>query len=34
MHDVKIACDTGVDGLNVYMATSAILSQHSHGKGK
>lgn len=33
MNDVKIACDTGVDGVNVYMATSALLSKHSHGKG-
>eukprot|EP00128_Syssomonas_multiformis_P008114 Colp12_sorted_trinity150504_noHs@14806 len=33
MHDVKIAVETGVDGLNVYMATSKILREHSHGKG-
>ncbi|KNC74378.1 hypothetical protein SARC_13072, partial [Sphaeroforma arctica JP610] len=33
MHDIKIAAETGVDGINCYMATSKILSQHSHGKG-
>lgn len=33
MHDVKIAVDTGVDGVNLYMATSAVLREHSHGKG-
>eukprot|EP01134_Creolimax_fragrantissima_P007946 CFRG7946T1 len=33
MHDVKIAAETGVDGINCYMATSSILSKHSHGKG-
>ena len=33
MHDVKIAVDTGVQGVNLYMATSAALREHSHGKG-
>ena len=33
MHDVKIAVGTGVDGINIYMATSNILAKHSHGKG-
>eukprot|EP00808_Paulinella_micropora_P002698 g3664.t1 len=33
MEDVKLAVETGVDGVNIYMATSAILRQHSHGKG-
>lgn len=33
MHDVRIAVDSGVDGVNVYMATSAVLRKHSHGKG-
>eukprot|EP00123_Amoebidium_parasiticum_P013549 comp22021_c0_seq1/m.31923 comp22021_c0_seq1/g.31923 ORF comp22021_c0_seq1/g.31923 comp22021_c0_seq1/m.31923 type:complete len:576 (-) comp22021_c0_seq1:593-2320(-) len=33
MHDVKTAVETGVDGVNVYMATSKILREHSHGKG-
>eukprot|EP00009_Paramoeba_aestuarina_P001070 CAMPEP_0201517018 /NCGR_PEP_ID=MMETSP0161_2-20130828/8235_1 /ASSEMBLY_ACC=CAM_ASM_000251 /TAXON_ID=180227 /ORGANISM="Neoparamoeba aestuarina, Strain SoJaBio B1-5/56/2" /LENGTH=482 /DNA_ID=CAMNT_0047914397 /DNA_START=772 /DNA_END=2220 /DNA_ORIENTATION=- len=32
MHDVKIAVDSGVQGLNVYMATSEDLTKHSHGK--
>jgi homocitrate synthase len=33
MHDVRIAVGTGVQGVNLYMATSAVLSAHSHGKG-
>jgi hypothetical protein len=33
LHDVQCAVETGVDGINLYMATSAVLSQHSHGKG-
>jgi homocitrate synthase len=33
MHDVSIAVDTGVDGVNMYMATSKILREHSHGQG-
>ena len=33
MLDVKAAVDSGVDGVNVYMATSKLLAQHSHGKG-
>jgi homocitrate synthase len=32
MNDVKLAVDSGVDGVNVYMATSPILAEHSHGK--
>ena len=33
MHDVAIAVATGVQGVNLYMATSAVLREHSHGKG-
>jgi len=33
MHDVTKAIECGVDGVNLYMATSSVLSQHSHGKG-
>jgi len=33
MHDVKVAVGTGVQGVNVYMATSKVLREHSHGKG-
>eukprot|EP01135_Chromosphaera_perkinsii_P011183 Nk52_evm10s2356 gene=Nk52_evmTU10s2356 len=33
MDDVRAAMDCGVHGVNVYMATSDILRQHSHGKG-
>lgn len=33
MHDVAIAVGTGVDGVNMYMATSPILREHSHGQG-
>ena len=32
MTDVRTAVETGVDGVNVYMATSAALTPHSHGK--
>eukprot|EP00667_Euglena_gracilis_P004206 EG_transcript_4221 len=32
MHDVDRALEGGVDGVNMYMATSPILAQHSHGK--
>ena len=32
MDDVRIAVDSGVHGLNVYMATSQALTKHSHGK--
>lgn len=30
--DVRAAIDSGVDAINVYMATSAQLSKYSHGK--
>lgn len=33
MLDVKAAVESGVDGVNMYMATSGILAKHSHGKG-
>lgn len=33
MTDVTAAVKSGVDGVNIYMATSPILRQHSHGKG-
>lgn len=33
MNDVSAAVDTGVNGVNIYMATSPVLSKHSHGKG-
>lgn len=32
MLDVKAAIDCGVDGVNMYMATSQALRQYSHGK--
>lgn len=33
MQDAKTAIMSGVDGVNMYMATSAALRAHSHGKG-
>jgi hypothetical protein len=33
MADVRAAVETGIDGVNIYMATSPILAKHSHGKG-
>lgn len=33
MADAKAAIASGVDGVNMYMATSAALREHSHGKG-
>jgi len=33
MSDVKAAIECGVDGVNMYMATSKTLRQYSHGKG-
>lgn len=33
MSDVKMAVESGVQGVNMYMATSSILSKYSHGKG-
>jgi homocitrate synthase len=32
MDDVRAAVSTGIDGVNLYMATSAALTPHSHGK--
>ncbi|KAF9877442.1 homocitrate synthase, variant 1 [Colletotrichum karsti] len=32
MDDVRVAVETGVDGVNIMMGTSALLRQHSHGK--
>jgi homocitrate synthase len=32
MHDADLALQGGVDGVNMYMATSPILAKHSHGK--
>ncbi|KXN70912.1 homocitrate synthase [Conidiobolus coronatus NRRL 28638] len=32
MDDAKIACDTGVDGLDVVIGTSSFLREFSHGK--
>lgn len=32
MDDARIACDTGVDGLDVVIGTSSYLREHSHGK--
>lgn len=32
MDDVKVACDTGVDGVDVVIGTSSFLREHSHGK--
>jgi len=33
IEDVRTAIDSGVDGVQVYMATSGVLRQHSHGLG-
>eukprot|EP00733_Pompholyxophrys_punicea_P002349 Pompholyxophrys_punicea_v1_NODE_1763_length_564_cov_2.518664.p1 type:complete len:184 gc:universal NODE_1763_length_564_cov_2.518664:555-4(-) len=33
MHDAKMAVESGVQGVNIYMATSKMLREHSHGKG-
>eukprot|EP00051_Salpingoeca_urceolata_P000944 m.37448 g.37448 ORF g.37448 m.37448 type:complete len:606 (-) comp11106_c0_seq1:180-1997(-) len=33
MDDVTAAVSSGVHGVNLYMATSKILREHSHGKG-
>ena len=33
MDDVKAAVESGVKGVNMYMATSAALRKFSHGKG-
>lgn len=33
MQDVTMAVESGVQGVNMYMATSGILRQYSHGKG-
>ncbi|KJE93772.1 homocitrate synthase [Capsaspora owczarzaki ATCC 30864] len=33
MDDVRAAVESGVDGVNIYMATSSMLRQYSHGKG-
>lgn len=33
MSDVKAAISCGVQGVNMYMATSAALAKYSHGKG-
>ncbi|KAG7723897.1 hypothetical protein KL933_005219 [Ogataea haglerorum] len=32
MHDAKVAVETGVDGVNIFIGTSSFLRQHSHGK--
>lgn len=32
MTDAKMAVKSGVHGVNIYMATSAALVKHSHGK--
>jgi len=32
MPDIKAAIECGVDGINIYMATSPTLRQYSHGK--
>ncbi|ODQ44824.1 hypothetical protein PICMEDRAFT_74517 [Pichia membranifaciens NRRL Y-2026] len=32
MHDARVAVETGVDGVNVFIGTSNFLRQHSHGK--
>ena len=33
IEDAKKALDTGVDGINLYMATSQLLREFGHGKG-
>lgn len=33
MTDAKTAIASGVDGINMYMATSQVLAQYSHGQG-
>jgi homocitrate synthase len=32
MDDVKVAVETGVDGVDVVIGTSSFLREHSHGK--
>ncbi|KAI9665733.1 MAG: Saccharopine dehydrogenase [Bathelium mastoideum] len=32
MQDAKLACDCGVDGVDVVIGTSSYLREHSHGK--
>ncbi|KAG6064030.1 Saccharopine dehydrogenase [Claviceps aff. humidiphila group G2b] len=32
MEDARIACDTGVDGVDLVIGTSSFLREHSHGK--
>ncbi|KAL6797335.1 homocitrate synthase [Trichoderma sp. SZMC 28013] len=32
LEDAKIACDCGVDGVDVVIGTSSFLQKHSHGK--
>lgn len=32
MDDARLAVETGVDGLDVVIGTSAYLREHSHGK--
>ncbi|KAK0757952.1 hypothetical protein N5P37_009247 [Trichoderma harzianum] len=32
LEDAKIACDCGVDGVDVVIGTSSFLREHSHGK--
>lgn len=33
IEDVKIALDTGVDGINIFFGVSSYLQEYSHGKG-
>lgn len=33
MEDVRAAVESGVDGVNVVIGTSALLREHSHGRG-
>ncbi|QPH19835.1 Saccharopine dehydrogenase [Epichloe festucae Fl1] len=32
MEDARVACDTGVDGVDLVIGTSSFLREHSHGK--
>lgn len=32
MEDAKVACDCGVDGVDLVIGTSKQLREHSHGK--
>ncbi|KPI39648.1 Homocitrate synthase, mitochondrial [Cyphellophora attinorum] len=33
MDDARVAIETGVDGVSIFLGTSTLLQKHSHGKG-